>query len=519
MANLVLTEEQQKELAVLQVAHVWCKSSLLNHTRYFFVKQYNRKFVINSHHEKVCHVLDLVIRGVIVKVIINIAPRYSKTELAVKNFVAHALSINPASKFIHLSYSDELALDNSESIRDIVATEDYQKLFPEVQVKIGSDSKKKWYTTAGGGIYATATGGQVTGFGAGRVDDPDKNYDLQLSDSDIDFIPTGDGFAGALIIDDAIKPEDAESELKRNKINQRWESTIKNRVNSRRTPMIVMGQRTHLNDISGYLMETDGFTYDIEEAKKDPTKWLVISIPVISDFGTENAKALWPFKHTLEELMTMRLADSMVFDTQYMQDPQPKEGLMYSDFRTYVNHPHVSLGMVKSYTDTADKGKDFLATWVYLEMPDFIYILDVYYTNLPMKDTEPESAMLLAKWKVELARIESNNGGEGFARAVETQTRLLKNYETTFETFHQSDNKEVRIFNNSAKVTNLVQMPADWKTRWPLVYKHITTYLKAGKNANDDLEDALTGCVEFFGEDTPTNRMGGSFGAAMRGES
>lgn len=479
-----------EEIKKLKVAHVKCNNSLLFHTRYFFVKQYNRKFVVNEHHEIVCNALDLVLKGKIVKIIINIAPRYSKTEIAVKNFISSGLAINPSSKFIHLSYSDDLALDNSEAVRDIVGSEAYQQLFPEVKVKHGSDSKKKWYTTSGGGVYATSTAGQVTGFGAGKVEE-------EIPDDS--FAEYSDVFSGALVVDDAIKPEDAYSDVKRTRINERWESTIKNRVNSRRTPMVVMGQRTHPDDISGYLMQTDGFTYDLDEALQDLTKWYVISLPALIDFGLPTERALWPFKHTLPELHKMREANSQVFDTQYQQNPQPLEGLMYEEFRTYTEIPRDSVWVVKSYTDTADKGKDFLFQCAYIETKSAIYVQDVIYTNLAMKDTEPMCAVQLAKYGVEIARYESNNGGEGFARAVETQTRVMGNTRTKFITFHQSDNKEVRIFNNSAKVNNLIYMPAGWDKRWPLLYKHVKNYLKAGDNKNDDAEDGLTGMVEFFG--------------------
>lgn len=485
------TNDVVNDIKELKVAHVKCKSSLLFHTRYFFVKQYSRKFVVNSHHKTVCDALDLVLRGKIVKLIINIAPRYSKTEIAVKNFISSGLAINPKSKFIHLSYSDDLALDNSEGVKDIVNSEAYKQLFPSVKIKQGSDSKKKWYTTDGGGVYATSTAGQVTGFGAGKVEE-------EIPDDE--FAEQSDVFSGALVIDDAIKPEDAYSDVKRERINQRWESTIKNRVNSRRTPQIVMGQRTHPEDISGYLMNTDGFTYDLDKALADPTIWYVISLPALIDFGLTTERALWEFKHTATELRKMRDADSQVFDTQYQQNPQPLEGLMYDTFRTYQNIPIVEGEKVtrKSYTDTADKGSDNLCQIVYDETPSAIYVQDIIYTNLSMKETEPMCALQLAKFNVENALFESNNGGEGFARAVETQTRFLGNVKTKFKTFHQSANKEVRIFNNSAKVTNLIYMPHDWKQRWPLVYKHVTNYLKSGKNSSDDIEDVLTGMVENF---------------------
>lgn len=486
-----------EKLKRLQIAHFKCKSSLLFHARYFFKAMYNRKFVVNSHHEKICEALDLVYRGEIVNLMLNCPPRYTKTELAVKAFISGGLALNPASKYIHLSYSDDLALDNSEGVRAIVGSEQYQELFPNVVIKKGSDSKKKWYTSDGGGVYATSTGGQVTGFGAGQVED-EQDYLNQLEGL---FNYDKDDFGGALIIDDPLKPETAESETVRNKINARWDTTIKNRVNSRNTPKIIMMQRVHQNDLCGYLMEQDGFTTDLETAKKNRNLWYLITLPAILDFGTENERPLWPQKHSLDELHKMRIDDSFTFDTQYMQTPQPKEGLMYSEFRTYHSVPIIEGEKIvrKSYTDTADKGKDFLFQCVYDETPSAIYVHDIIYTQLPMKDTEPMSAIQLAKYNVENSLFESNNGGEGFARAVEAQTRALGNLKTVFKTFHQSANKEVRIFNNSSKVTNLIFMPHDWKSRWPLVYKHVTSYLKSGKNTSDDIEDGLTGMVENFG--------------------
>ena len=128
------------------------------------------RFIVGDHHRKICEALDKVVRGEIKRLIINIAPRYGKTELVSKNFIAYGLALNPRSKFIHLSYSDDLVLDNSKEINETVQSDYYQRLFPEVVVE--SKNAKKWYTSVGGGLYAVSAAGQVTGFGAGQVNDP-----------------------------------------------------------------------------------------------------------------------------------------------------------------------------------------------------------------------------------------------------------------------------------------------------------------------------------------------------------
>ena len=165
-----MTSEYIKEL---KVAKYKCLTDTLFFTRYFFKKRFNRKFVIGEHHRIIAETLDRVIKGELKKVIFNIAPRYGKTEMCVKNLISEGLAINPAARFIHLSYSDDLALDNSDEVREIVKSAEYQEMFPHVKIKPKSDSKKKWYTSEDGGVYATSAAGQVTGFGAGQVDNED----------------------------------------------------------------------------------------------------------------------------------------------------------------------------------------------------------------------------------------------------------------------------------------------------------------------------------------------------------
>lgn len=462
----------------------FCMSGVLNYTKLFFKSKTGRRFVVSRHHKRICNALDDVISGKIRKLIINIAPRYGKTELAVKNFISYGLALNPSSKFIHLSYSDDLAHDNSEEIRDIVKSEEYQRLFPYVQIKRGTDSKKKWNTTAGGGVYAVSTGGQITGFGAGEVDDID---DKEIG-AEIDSISKEARFAGAIVIDDPIKPEDALSDVKREKINQRFETTIRNRVNSRNTPIIIIMQRLHENDLCGYLMKTE------------PGEWTVLSLPAIENEADGKEVPLWDFKHTLDELHHLNKIDPFTFETQYMQNPTPMVGLMYGVFKTYKEIPYTNRAIRKNYTDTADTGIDKLCSIDYIDTEIGNFILNVLYTDAPMEVTEPKVATMLAKDGITVANIESNNGGRGFARNVEKQSRIIGNDETEIKWFHQSGNKEVRIFTRSAEVMNLTYMPEGWETLFPEFHAEIKSFRKFGKNAHDDGADALTGTVEKRGE-------------------
>lgn len=441
-----------------------------------FKAKSQRDFVWGEHHRKICKALDDVIDGKIKKLIINIAPRYGKTELVSKMFIAYGLALNPRSRFITLSYSEDLVLDNSQDINDFVRSPAYQYLYPHVQVT--DRGAKKWYTSKGGGVYAVSTAGQVTGFGAGQMDEDTEEW-LTM--------PESQKFSGAIIIDDPLKPVDADSDVEREKINARYTSTIKSRKNSSRTPIIIVAQRLHERDFCAHVQ------------KVDPGEWTVLSLPCISYDEEGKEVPLWAFKHSVEELNKLRIADPIVFETQYMQNPTPKEGLMYSTFRTYDTLP-VGDCKIFNYTDTADKGTDYLCSIDYAEYKDAIYVLNVLFTQKPMEYTEPELARMLTADNVHEAVIESNNGGRGFARNVEKNCRLLNNLKTKFTAFTQTNNKESRIFSHSAKVTNIVYMPSDWEYRWKEFADAIKGYRKSGRNAHDDAPDALTGCVERFEE-------------------
>jgi predicted phage terminase large subunit-like protein len=470
----------------IDLTKTWCLSGLLNFTCFFFKKRFKRKFVIGDHHRKIATILDNVYSGKETRVCINIAPRYGKTELAVKNFIAMGLALNPKAKFIHLSYSDDLVRDNSSDVQGIMGEPDYKRLFA---ARPTSNNSRKWYTKEGGGLYAVSSSGQVTGFGAGLVDEEDENEQAEF-EQEIDTLASciegSEGFGGAIIIDDPIKPDDARSDLIRNKVNQKFETTIRNRVNSRKTPIVIIMQRLDEEDLCGYLQ------------RLEPEEWTVLSLPCIyTDTETGEDKSLWPFKHTLQELRKLRDKNRFVFDTQYMQNPKPLEGLMYENpFKEYEIIPATRRHKRKNYTDTADTGEDYLCSIDYAETEIGNFVLDVLYTQKSMEYTETKTAQMLTKDQIEKAVIESNNGGRSFARAVESQCRIMENGLTRFTWFHQSNNKQTRIFNNSAAVNNLTYFPKGWETRWPEFYRHVTNYMKVGTNAHDDAPDALTGTIE-----------------------
>lgn len=222
------------------------------------------------------------------RLIINVPPRYSKTEL-VKQFVAWGLGQYPDSEFIYASYSARLAALSSYSIRQELSLPEFDATFG-VQLADDSTARDEWRTDGGGICYAVGVGGTITGYGAGKM---------------------RPGFGGALIIDDPIKAAEAGSQAVRESCIDWYQSTVESRLNSPDTPIIVIMQRLHVNDLAGFLL-----------GGGSGETWEHLCLPAINADGS----ALWPEKHSIDDLGRMREANPYHFAAQYMQDPVPREG-------------------------------------------------------------------------------------------------------------------------------------------------------------------------------------------------
>ncbi|KOQ69974.1 phage terminase large subunit [Stenotrophomonas maltophilia] len=268
-------------------------------SRYTFLRKKGFPWMRARHHAELCAALDRVYRGECKRLVINLPPRYSKTELAVVNWIAWCLGKVPESEFIHISYAADLALNNSANTRELVQHEVYGEIFPEVQLRKDSSAKGDWRTTKGGVVYATGAGGTVTGFGAGKA---------------------RPGFGGAIIIDDPHKPDEAGSDKVRGGVLDWFNNTLQSRVNSPETPIIVIMQRLHERDLAGWLLGRKPG----EPARPggNGEVWEHVCFRALSDEGD----ALWPEKHTAADLDRMREAMPYVFSGQYQQEPSPGEG-------------------------------------------------------------------------------------------------------------------------------------------------------------------------------------------------
>ena len=275
------------------VACEMARADLYTFARFMFTERKGFKWMRAQHHKIICDALMRVFTGECKRLIINVPPRYSKTELAVVNFMAWALGKVPDAEFIHTSYSGTLAANNAWQTRELVLHEAYRETFPGTQLRTDSTAKAEWRTTAGGVVYAVGTGGTITGYGAGKH---------------------REGFGGAIIVDDPHKADEARSDVIRQGVIDWFQNTLESRKNAPHTPIILIMQRLHEGDLAGWL--ADGGNGE---------EWEVISIPAIQEDGT----ALWPEKHTIEDLRRMEQASPYTFAGQYMQRPAPLDGGLF----------------------------------------------------------------------------------------------------------------------------------------------------------------------------------------------
>lgn len=372
------------------------QASLLGFTSHFFRELRGDVFIESWHHREIADALRKVETGEIANLLINCPPRYTKTELVVINWMAQSIARNPKAKFIHLSYSDDLALDNSAKTKEIVLSEPYQELWP-VRLKQDSKSKQKWYTEQGGGVYATAAGGAVTGFGAGATAEEDDGQ-----------------FYGAIIIDDPLKPDDARSAAMRQAVNDRLNNTIKSRRNSRRTPIVIIMQRLHEDDMSGFVLAGK---------MGEPFHHLKLA-------ALDEGRALWPLKHTVEELEAMREHDRMTFASQYQQEPVPPEGAVYKLewFARHHNLPQPpNRTMVVHSWDTAFKKGDHndpSVCTVWHITPTLYYLAEVHHGRWEYHEVRKRAFDLGNQQKPDAILIEDKASGQSLIQELRAGSTL-----------------------------------------------------------------------------------------------
>lgn len=392
--------------------------------------------------------------------VINVGPRHGKSRTGGK-FVEWVLGNDKSKKIMTGSYNETLSTTFSKSVRNTISeikADDnitiFNDVFKDTHIRRGDGAMNLWGLEGGHQNYlATSPGGTATGFGADII-----------------------------IIDDLIK--NAEEANNARVLQEHWDwfvNTMLSRLESGGKIILIM-TRWHSQDLAGRaLKELPGLGFKVKH----------VNLKTHLGDGQMLCEDVLNYAEYVRKTKAM---SPEIASANYQQEPIDLKGRLYNlGFKTYKHK--VSFKRIESYTDTADAGGDYLATYIYgVTFDDEAYILDVIYTKDGMDVTEGLLASKLNQHNVNLAWVESNNGGKGFARAV---IRIMKQEfetnKTVIKWFHQSENKEARILTAATWVQEHIYFPEGWADKWPELFESLNTFQREGKNKHDDAEDAITG--------------------------
>jgi predicted phage terminase large subunit-like protein len=322
-------------------------------------------------------------------------PRYGKSHLASVAFPAFLLGHDPTRKIFNISYGAGLAAKHASDFRLLVESGWYRRLFPNMSIARAIDSDV--YTTQRGFRIATSTHATLTGLG-------------------------GD----VLTLDDLIKPDDAQSEAKREGTNNWIPNSLLTRLDDKQEGAIVLvGQRVHQNDPTGYLLEMA------------PKGWTVLCLPAIAEererieigpglfHVREPGEALHPEREPLHVLETLRRElGSDIFAAQYQQSPVPAGGAMIR--REWIRYydvlpPRGFPAQTLQSWDTAVKHgaqNDYSVCTTWLKFNNDYYLIDLVRDRFDYPRLRQTAMMLADQYKPDVILIEDASTGSPLAQEL-----------------------------------------------------------------------------------------------------
>ena len=433
------------------------KESAIKNDFMSFVKYVWPDFIEGSHHKIMADKFNKVARGELKRIIINMAPRHTKSEFSSYLLPAWMIGKNPKLKIIQATHTTELAVRFGRKAKHLIDSEEYQKIYP---TKLREDSKAagRWETNEGGEYFAAGVGGSITGRGA----------DL-------------------LIIDDPHSEQDA---LNVNALDRTWEwytSGPRQRLQPGGVIVVVM-TRWNMKDLTGRLINAQ------KEAKAD--QWEVIEFPAI----LPNNKPVWPEYWKLEELESVKASLSIgKWNAQYQQNPTAEEGSIIK--REWWNLWEKDLPplyhVIQSY-DTAFLKKETadysaITTWgVFYPTEDSgpnLILLDVVKDRFEFPELRRVALEQYNYWKPESVIIEGKASGMPLTFELRKQGIPVINY-----TPSRGNDKHARV----NAVAPLFESGQIWATDDKFTEEVIEECAAFPYGDHDDLVDSMTQAVMRF---------------------
>ena len=437
-----------KQNAVLQIL----RFELCRREFWEFCKYYDKEFFDSRLFlREIATAFQEIEDGKIKSLSVSMPPRAGKSYMS-SLFCAWTIGRNPERSVMRNTCTATLYLKFSYDVRNIVKSDKFKQIFPNVQLSDDKANLQGWNTNKAKQVsyFGAGVGGTIIGFGADNI------------------AVTDDLYTGL---------EQALSDTQNDRIIQWKEATHDSRFESG-CKRIDIGTRWSLNDVIGRQMN-EGI-YDRS-----------IVIPALI-----NDKSFCESVMTTEEyLEKKKRTEPSIWAAEYMQEPVDIKGRLFNDLKIIDLH---AFNQIKQdiqgcigYVDVADQGADYTAMAILAVTSTEMYVVDYVFNKSNTDITLPLIANKLKEWNVTYCRVESNSIGAIFSRYLQKETR------TKILPVHNSTNKMTRIIMQSVWIQHKLNFVNTNTTECEQFIQNVMHFSKEGKNKNDDAPDCLAGLSIF----------------------
>ena len=452
------------------------------------------RYILSDYHRLLCAKVEQVVftcEGTIdetdleplFKFANSLAPQHGKSEIISRRAVAWMIGRNPHWHIIVGTYSGGLAKKIGSYVREIMRTERYRAVFPEAELKSGSESKDEMETTEGGSLYFAGRNKATTGMPA-------------------DVFVIDDPYAGV---------SEAKSDTIQENVWDWYVGTADTRTHDM-SGMLMIHTRWIEGDLIGLLADPNH-----PDALKDPAEaekrreWEYINIPAILDEeacevlapyalpGEEPRKpgdALMPWKHGIKKLEARRRRDPIVFSAMYMGKPSPDDGTIFTTdmIQTYDSHDHrppdeeLTFYMAGDLAVTTNRRSDYSAVVIAgLDRNGTLWIVDGFLTKLTSEKLVERIIDLMIKWQPAKCSFEQG----AIQRTIGPFLRRRMRERDTWHSIYEASASGTK----EARATSIQAMMGSGRVRFPTFMSWWSDardqMLKFPVAAHDDFVDAI----------------------------
>ncbi len=249
--------------------------------------------------------------------------------------------------------------------------------------------------------------------------------------------------------------------------------------------MLIIGTRWSIHDPIGRL----------EQRYFDDKKSKFVKLPALNIHGFSNFEYDYGVGFSTDYFSNLKEnMDDISWRSIYMQEPVEREGLLYSEdeLQYFFELPKEKPDAVIAVCDSKGQGKDYVCTPCGYIYGNSVYIPEVVFNNGLPEITKPLVANLCVNNKVSRMDVESNNGGDYYAKDVDEQIKKSGGH-TSIRTFFTSNNKITKIVTESDFVKK--HFIFLHKSKQNLEYKrfmqNLLGFTVTGKAKHDDAPDAV----------------------------